>query len=140
VAEHAGRLQRAAEQGFEPKDISIRGVLVVAAILAATIALSAAALGGLVWLFESMANRPAVSPLERSEVVPPEPRLNPRPAQQLVAIHRREDGVLQSYGWVDRETGIAHIPIDKAMAILAERGWPKEAEEAAGPAPAEARR
>ena len=37
---------------------------------------------------------------------------------------------LASYGWTDRNAGIAHIPVDRAMAILAERGWPDPVEPA----------
>jgi hypothetical protein len=44
--------------------------------------------------------------------------------QELEAgVHRR----LESSGWVDRERGVAHIPIERAMAMLAERGWPEGA-------------
>jgi hypothetical protein len=31
---------------------------------------------------------------------------------------------LSHYGWVDRAAGIAHIPIDRAIDILAKRGLP----------------
>jgi hypothetical protein len=31
---------------------------------------------------------------------------------------------LNSYGWVDQQAGIARIPIDRAMALLAQRGLP----------------
>ena len=32
-----------------------------------------------------------------------------------------ESAVLESYGWVDREAGVARIPIERAMLLLAER-------------------
>ena len=31
---------------------------------------------------------------------------------------------LQRYGWVSEEEGIAHIPIERAMRLLVERGLP----------------
>lgn len=31
---------------------------------------------------------------------------------------------LNSYGWVSREAGVVHIPIDRAMALVLERGLP----------------
>ena len=37
----------------------------------------------------------------------------------------REDASLKSYGWVDRKAGIAQIPIDEAMKLLADKGLPK---------------
>jgi len=30
--------------------------------------------------------------------------------------------MLKSYGWIDRDKGVVHIPIDRAIEILAERG------------------
>ncbi|HEY2841297.1 MAG TPA: hypothetical protein VGJ26_19225 [Pirellulales bacterium] len=40
---------------------------------------------------------------------------------QLEQLRAREDRVLQAYKWVDRDRGVAQIPIRRAMAILAER-------------------
>jgi hypothetical protein len=40
--------------------------------------------------------------------------------QLYTALRKR----LDSYGWIDREHGIVHIPIDRAIAIMAERGMP----------------
>jgi len=31
---------------------------------------------------------------------------------------------LNSYGWVDEKSGVAHIPIDRAMELIAQRGLP----------------
>ena len=33
-------------------------------------------------------------------------------------------GRLNTYGWVDRKAGVAHIPVDRAIDILAKRGLP----------------
>jgi hypothetical protein len=55
---------------------------------------------------------------------PPErPSLLADPGR-LERLRAREEAILGSYGWVDREAGIARIPIEDAMAVLAERGWP----------------
>jgi hypothetical protein len=35
-----------------------------------------------------------------------------------------EDGLLNSYGWVDQEKGIARIPIEDAIQILGQKGLP----------------
>jgi len=42
---------------------------------------------------------------------------------------------LNSYGWVDEKAGVAHIPIDRAMDLIAQRGLPVQSA-AAGKAPA----
>jgi hypothetical protein len=39
-----------------------------------------------------------------------------------------EDQILGSYGWIDRERGIVRLPIDRAIALLAEKGLPERAE------------
>ena len=54
------------------------------------------------------------------------PRRDFRPTQPIeLAKMKAEDlGVLNGYGWVDRKAGIAHIPIDRAIDIVAEKGFP----------------
>lgn len=55
---------------------------------------------------------------------PPEPRLQEAPARDLGKARAEEEAVLRSYGWVDRNSGIVHIPIERAMTLLLERGLP----------------
>jgi hypothetical protein len=40
------------------------------------------------------------------------------------AQHAREDAQLYSYGWVDKNAGIAHIPIQRAIELTAQKGLP----------------
>jgi len=35
-------------------------------------------------------------------------------------LRRAEDRRLSNYGWVDRKTGVVHIPIEEAMRQLAD--------------------
>jgi cytochrome b561 len=51
--------------------------------------------------------------------IPPEPRLQNDPASDLAAERSREQAQLDGYAWVDRDAGIARIPVDRAMDILA---------------------
>jgi hypothetical protein len=55
---------------------------------------------------------------------PPEPRLEPFPLAPVQRLRAQEDAILTTYGWVDRKAGVARIPVDRAMEILAERGLP----------------
>src|SRR6202163_2089495 len=53
-----------------------------------------------------------------------------------------QEDQLNSYGWVDEKAGVAHIPIERAMELTAQRGIPvyqgnKEASAVAGKAPAQ---
>ncbi|MEZ4860505.1 MAG: c-type cytochrome domain-containing protein [Caldilineaceae bacterium] len=45
-------------------------------------------------------------------------------AQELAARRAQENTQLQSYGWVDQSAGVAHIPIDRAIALVAQSGLP----------------
>lgn len=53
-----------------------------------------------------------------------EPALQTDPAAELETLNRRMDKRLNSTGWIDREEGIVHMPIDRAMDLLNERGLP----------------
>jgi hypothetical protein len=56
--------------------------------------------------------------------LPPEPRLQTNPRQDLSDLHAKEDELLGSYGWVDRNAGVVRIPIDEAMKLMLQRGLP----------------
>ena len=56
--------------------------------------------------------------------LPPGPNLQPDPHAVLVMLQHREDSILTSYAWVNKDSGIVRIPIDRAMALLAKRGLP----------------
>ena len=60
----------------------------------------------------------------RLSVLAPAPRLQTHPREYLEAYMRRERTLLDSYGWVDRPGGVAHVPIAVAMQQLAQRGIP----------------
>jgi hypothetical protein len=55
---------------------------------------------------------------------PPEPRLQTAPRQDLADLRAKEDDMLTSYGWVDKNAGVVRIPIDAAMKLTLERGLP----------------
>lgn len=67
---------------------------------------------------------PAASPIAEAAVhqLPPEPRLQPVPERDLAALRQEQETLLGSYGWVDRQAGIARIPIDRAIDLMAQRG------------------
>jgi hypothetical protein len=55
----------------------------------------------------------------------PTPRLQEHPAIDLERMREEERRRINVYGWVDPKAGIAHIPIHRAMDILARTGLPK---------------
>lgn len=59
-----------------------------------------------------------------STAAPVYPKLQVSPPADLQAFRAREDERLNSYGWVNRTSGIVHIPISAAMDLLLKRGLP----------------
>lgn len=55
---------------------------------------------------------------------PPAPRLQVHDTAQIKALRASTDARLASYGWVDRQNGVVHLPLDRALALTAERGLP----------------
>jgi hypothetical protein len=56
--------------------------------------------------------------------LPPEPRLQINPREDLRDLRAKEDAILESYGWVDRNAGVVRIPIAEAMKLTVQRGLP----------------
>lgn len=64
------------------------------------------------------------------------PAIDDRTSAENLAAHRQEAiARLNSYGWVDKEAGSAHIPIDRAIALVANSGLPVGPEATATPEP-----
>ncbi len=54
----------------------------------------------------------------------PEPRLEDNERTELNDFRYSEEERLNSSGWVDQSAGVAHIPITRAMELIAQRGLP----------------
>ena len=54
----------------------------------------------------------------------PQPQLQPNPVADLNKFRVQEEEIMNSYGWTDQQAGVAHIPIEQAMDIIAARGLP----------------
>jgi hypothetical protein len=112
----------------EGSDVNVRGILIFGLGLFVT----AAAIHILVWLlFLYFAGREAALgattyPLaaDQQTRVPPEPRLQTNPREDLRQFREQEDAILNSYGWVDRPAGVVRIPIEDAMKLTVKRGLP----------------
>ncbi|MDY7091960.1 MAG: hypothetical protein SX243_03225 [Acidobacteriota bacterium] len=88
------------------------------------------------WMLEGMRSRlasndPAPSPIPEANQPPesPGPQLQffP-PVADIDRLHAWEDERLESYAWENEEAGVARIPIERAMEIMAERGLPRAGE------------
>lgn len=112
----------------EERDVNIRGIfgfaigLIVAAVL----------IHFMVWvLFKYFSARearqaPPEFPLavQQQNRLPPEPRLQTNPRQDLDDLRAREESTLRTYGWIDKNAGVVRIPIDRAMELTVQRGLP----------------
>ena len=98
------------------------------AILAAMVLTAIALVPMYRWLArqESQAQPPRaeVARTEMSEPALHFPRLVSSEPGVLAAFRAREQALLTSYGWVEKDKGIVRIPIDEAMRIVAEHGLP----------------
>src|SRR5947207_7441514 len=54
----------------------------------------------------------------------PEPRLEDDERTEINDVRYAEEERLNSSGWVDEKAGVAHIPIERAMQLIAQRGLP----------------
>jgi hypothetical protein len=115
----------------EERDVNIRAILTFGAGLVVT----AIVIHVLVWLLfvyfnaREAAQPPPEYPLaaEQEKRLPPEPRLQTNPREDLRELRAGEDEALTTYGWVDRNGGVVRIPIDEAMKLVVQRGLPARA-------------
>ncbi len=116
------------ERGYETRDARIDWVLWVAAALMAMLVLCLAGVGLQLYLYHRHDPQPPLTELEREPVQAPAPNLEVDPAAGGERIEREARQRLDSYGWVDRQAGVARIPVTEAMEQMAERGWPSPRE------------
>jgi len=111
--------------------VSGYGVLIFAIVFVSGLGMTSLFL---VWLLARLAQGTPAEPASAlaTRLAPPGPRLQASivhpttPAEDLARLQQRERYRLQSYGWVDRDKQIAHIPIEWAMSIYLEKGAPPE--------------
>ncbi len=109
------------------------GILTVATVLTFLI------IQGMLYAFDKMEEANQAQPataLPEGQVrkLPPEPRLQGAPGpndlpsllpiEDLKEYRDQMDKKAISYGWVNKEAGVAHLPLDRAKALTVERGLP----------------
>lgn len=111
------------QPGHETSDVNVGRLAVFGAGVAAMVLVSLLAMAGLFQYLAARSERRDVppSPLASRDQTPPEPRLQTAPSAELRRMREHEEAVLSSYGWVDRDRGVARIPIERAMDLLVER-------------------
>lgn len=132
MSEHDSRLgvPNMVDTRSEPdRDIRFRWVyLIGGALIVLTLVYAVLMWPFSIELFERVERGdPPASPLAeaRERSLPPAPRLQPDPPQEIEELHRWEERVLTSYGWVNRDQGVARIPVERAMELVLEEGLPE---------------
>jgi hypothetical protein len=118
------------KHGHEANKLSVRRLVMFASALVALGIAVELLIGGVMnGLSEEFKNLHAVAqpPFTDDSGAYPAPRLQDDPAGEFATFKEKELDRLNGYGWVDQPKGFAHIPIDRAIDILAARGLPKGA-------------
>jgi hypothetical protein len=123
----AGLGETGLQAGYETRDVGPRGIVLLGAGLVVVTAFTMLLLG---WLFNRLEARavrsdPPESPLADEAGPPPGPQLELN--LKFTDYEQADRSRLESYGWADKEQRVVHIPIERAMQLLAERGLPEPA-------------
>src|SRR5262245_29820051 len=100
----------------ETSDVNVAAILRYGTALFGVIAIALVFLSWLLGVYERQYAR-AQTPLYpmaagQQDRLPPEPRLQNDPQQDLSNLRAKQESLLKGYGWVNKEAGIARIPIE----------------------------
>ena len=113
------------EEGYEHADANVRRLYEFGASLAILIIVVMCAM---VYTYDFFAKHeslgPPASPFENQRELPPQPRLQPHPATDLKRYCELEQQQLSTYGWMDQQTGVVRVPVDRAMDMVLQKGLP----------------
>ncbi len=111
---------RAEGMRYMPEGLGLRGILVGALSIASAIAFALVAAFAVVHL--GVRQPPELSAgFRQPPAIEGSARLQPDPARDIDAFMEEKRRLLEGYGWVDADHKIARIPIERAMALLAEQ-------------------
>jgi hypothetical protein len=113
--------------GHETEDANVRAIVYTGVALA----VGAAIIGVLVYgIFQYLAGLPIttapsnpMADIDRQQI-PPGPVVEEHPAIEVKDLRAHEDQILSTYGWTDKNTGVVRIPIDRALDLQLQRGFP----------------
>ena len=112
-------------KGYESEDINLYPLFKWMTILLTFVAVSSVVTYVIVYkpfLGSKSATVGDVSRFSRERVLPSEPRLQAMPKVEMKDFRLMEKQKIEGYAWVDRQKGVVRIPVEKAMALVAERG------------------
>lgn len=102
--------------GHEHREASVRLIIETVIGLVISVVVACLIVWGVFNLFKFQTRKEdRVSAMSGPVQLPPGPHLEVHPAEELKGLRAHEDEVLDSYRWIDKNNGIVHIPISKAM-------------------------
>lgn len=108
----------------EPDDVALRSMLMLLALIGTCLVLILLLAW---WLYPaSVADRRFAQPFPTF----PAPQLQPSPRADMDAFRAKQARELNGAYWQDQQAGTVHVPINRAMALIARDGikdWPKTA-------------
>jgi hypothetical protein len=109
--------------GHEHREVSVRLIVVSLGFLAvATFFVFVLVVGIFRYFYDTYSTEETIK-LSRP-VIPPEPRIEVAPYEQLQQVRAKEDHILNTYALVDKQSGTVRVPIDRAIDLLATKGLP----------------
>lgn len=124
------------ETRYDRSDLSARGIVGFLIGLALTIVF----IHIIIWGFLRYFSQDTIQPVPRTAalITPPNqmgklgdpvqrfpaPQLQPDPVADLNKYRATVEEQLNTYGWVDQNTGVARIPVERAIDLVAKQGLP----------------
>ena len=107
------------------RELSLKGLIIFAIGLTVVVV----AMAALMWVLSGALKKHLVAqdpprprlPAARTQPLPPEPRLQTRPEEDLRLMREEEHLLLSTFDWVDETSGVARVPIDTAIDLLAKQ-------------------
>ncbi len=112
--------------GYETTDARVTPLAQIGLFIAALVI---ASFVGMIVLFKVFAYyQPLfddpVPPLIADRIASTAPRLQVDPPKQKFELTQSEAALLGSYGWIDRQVKVVHIPIERAIDLVSEGKMP----------------
>lgn len=109
--------------GHETREVSVQFIVTSLFALLIGVFLTCLLVVGIFQFFHHT-YLPDATTLANPQQLPPEPRVEEHPWQQIQDLRAHEDHVLSTYAVIDKSQGTVRIPVDRAIDMLAQKGLP----------------
>jgi hypothetical protein len=116
-----------ASAGWEKRDVNIKGLFQFAFWMAVVLAVT---LFGMRLTFDAYKKAQplgaTMSPMvtTKDRMIPPAPLLQVQPHQELQNYCAAQQQDVNTYAWVDQQSGVVRIPVDRAEELVLAKGLP----------------